>query len=247
MASRFLSLLTLALFASCSVVLDSQYGLRFEPIPQRAEPRTESANGAIPSPHFAVETPGVPYTNPTVAAEFAADVLAVNPMTEAVEQPEWTEFAVQRITEPAAEAYEQTAVDQYTAVDQIWPRKKPERSMTWAWVLWAIPALLTLAAAGGLLLNFGAHWYYLGNRRKGIMRTIVWALTLVVTSMVYFFAAVLSLDLVAALLAIFLLIPLAVIQIVTMVTDFFALQKIAAKRARRANRGNRSNRKQTIT
>jgi hypothetical protein len=32
-----------------------------------------------------------------------------------------------------------------------------------------------------------------------------------------------------------------------MVTDFFALQKIAAKRARRANRGNRSNRKQTIT
>ena len=54
--------------------------------------------------------------------------------------------------------------------------------------------------------------------------------------MVYFFAAVLSLDLAAALLAIFLLIPLAVIQIITMVNDFFALQKIAVKRARRANR-----------
>jgi hypothetical protein len=119
--------------------------------------------------------------------------------------------------------------------------------MTWAWVLWAIPVVLVLAAAGGLLLNFGAHWYYLGNRRKGIMRTIVWALTLAVSSMVYFFAAVLGLNVAAALIAILLLVPLMVIQIVTMITDFFALQKIAAKRARRANRGNRSNRKQTIT
>jgi len=247
MASRILPLLTAALLASCSVVLDSQYGLRFEPIPQRAEPRTESTTAATPSPDYAVEVPGLPYTNPTVAVEFAADMLAVDPTTEAVAQPEWTEFAVQRIMEPAAEAGVQMDLPTKEANDEAWPRKKPERSMTWAWVLWAIPAVLTLVAAGGLLLNFGAHWYYLGNRRKGMARTIVWALTLVVTTMVYFFAGVLSLNLAAALLAIFLLIPLAVIQIITMVTDFFALQKIAAKRARRANRGNGSNRKQTIT
>ena len=246
-AFRILSLLSAALLASCSVVLDSQYGLRFEPVPQRAEPRTETANSAAPSPNDAVETTDVPYTNPTVAAEFAADVLAVDPTAEVAAQPERTEFAVQRITEPATETSEHIAVDQNTAENQIWPRKKPERSMAWAWVLWAIPAVLKLVAAGGLLLNFGAHWYYLGNRRKGIRRTMVWALTLVITSMVYFLAVVLSLDLTAALLAIFLLIPLAVIQIITLVTDFFALQKMAAKRARRASRGNRGNRGQTIT
>jgi hypothetical protein len=241
-AFRILSLLSAALLASCSVVLDSQYGLRFEPIPQRAEPRTETANAAAPSPHYAAEAPGVAAGQPTVAVEFAADMWAVDPATEAVAQPEHTEFTVQRVAEPTNEAYEHTAVDQNTAED--WPRKKPERDMTWAWVLWAIPAVLTLVAAGGLLLNFGAHWYYLGNRRKGMARTIIWALTLVVTSMVYFLAATLGLNLAAALLAIFLLIPLAVIQIITMVTDFFALQKIAAKRARRSTRSNRG---QTIT
>lgn len=244
MASRILSLLTLALLASCSVVLDSQYGLRFEPIPQRAEPRAETPNAAAPSPQYAVEAPGVAAGQPTVAVEFEADMWAVDPTSEAVAQPEWAEFEVHNILEPATEAYEQTAMDQNTAEDPTWPRKKPERNMTWAWVLWAIPAVLTLVAAGGLLLNFGAHWYYLGNRRKGMARTIVWALTLVVTSMVYFLVATLGLNLVAALLAIFLLIPLAVIQIITMVTDFFALQKIAAKRARRATRSNRG---QTIT
>jgi hypothetical protein len=245
MASRILSLLTLALLASCSVVLDSQYGLRFEPIPQRAEPRTETANAAAPSPHYAAEAPGAPYTNPTVAVEFAADMWAVDPMTEAVAQPEQTEFAVQRIAEPTNEAYEHTAVDQNTAED--WPRKKPERDMTWAWVLWAIPAVLTLVAALGLFLNFGAHWYYLGNYRKAKARTVVWALTLAVFSLMYFLAGSLGLFVAAGYLAIFLFVPLAVIQIITMVTDFFALQKIAAKRARRANRGNRGNRGQTIT
>ena len=250
MASRILSLLTLALFASCSVVLDSQYGLRFEPIPQRAEPRTESTTAANSAPSFAAETPSGPEHVLNSAAGPIETPFAAAPdvaLAPAASEGTWTEFAAPSFVEPATEAITQFEVAQDFAEDEAWPRKKPERSMTWAWVLWAIPVVLVLAAAGGLLLNFGAHWYYLGNRRKGIMRTIVWALTLVVTSMVYFFAAVLSLDLVAALLAIFLLIPLAVIQIVTMVTDFFALQKIAAKRARRANRGNRSNRKQTIT
>ncbi len=238
MAFRILSLLTLALLTSCTVVLDSQYGLRFEPIPQRVEPRTESAAATIPAPNYAVETPGVPAPYPMVDVEFAADVLAVDPMADEVAQPEWSELTIQHVAEPA-EAYEQMAVSQNNAEDETWPRKKPEGSMTWAWILWAIPAVLTLVAASGLLLNFGAHWYYLGNRRKGKARTIIWALTLVVSSMVYFFAAVLSLDLAAALLAIFLLIPLAVIQIITMVNDFFALQKIAVKRARRANRSKR--------
>jgi amino acid transporter len=96
----------------------------------------------------------------------------------------------------------------------------------------AIPAALVLFAAGGLLLNFGAHWYYLGYRRKGMSKTIVWAITLIVFSVVVFLSSVLGMNLLAGLLAFILLVPLAVIQIIGLVKDFFALQKIANKKAR---------------
>ena len=98
-------------------------------------------------------------------------------------------------------------------------------------------AFLTLFAAGGLGLNFGAHWYYLGEKRKGMRRTVIWALTLVAFSVVYLFSKIAALKLLALLLVIFVLVPLIVIQIVGLVKDFFALQKIGVKMARRSQRG----------
>jgi hypothetical protein len=118
-----------------------------------------------------------------------------------------------------------------------WPTKKPEPNMTVAWILWGTVAFLTLFAAGGLGLNFGAHWYYLGQKRKGMRRTVIWALTLVAFSIVYLFSNIAALRLLAVLLGIFVLFPLVVIQIVGLVKDFFALQKLGAKMARRAQRG----------
>ena len=104
--------------------------------------------------------------------------------------------------------------------------------MTVAWVLWAITAILVLFAAGGLLLNFGAHWYYLGYHRKGMAKTIVCAITLAVLSVVVFLSSALGMNLLAALIALILLVPLGIIQIIGLVKDFFALQKIANKKAR---------------
>jgi hypothetical protein len=118
-----------------------------------------------------------------------------------------------------------------------WPTKKPEPNMTVAWILWGTVAFLTLFAAGGLGLNFGAHWYYLGQKRKGMRRTVIWALTLVAFSIVYLFSKIAALELLAVLLGIFVLFPLVAIQIVGLVKDFFALQKLGAKMARRAQRG----------
>lgn len=228
---RNLVLLTLFFaLGACSLQIDSQYGIRFEPAKIEAD-------AARAQTHSAGEwaSPMHPYSAPETAPEVwsapAETHYEVN--TFAVEEqvaqlPAYESRIESEATEPAPTVEAEQTIE----AAATWPKKKPERNMTVAWVLWAIPAVLVLFAAGGLLLNFGAHWYYLGYRRKGMAKTIIWALTLAVSTLVLFFANVLGMNLLAALIALIVLLPLAVIQIVGLVKDFFALQKIANKKAR---------------
>ena len=230
MLRNLIPLTLLLALGACSLQFDSQYGIRFEPAKIEAD-------ASRAQPHSADEwaSPMHPYSAPETAPEVW--IAPAEPLAEA------NTFAIedQVAKLPALESRtESEATDpvltfeseQTSASAAVWPKKKPERSMTVAWVLWAIPAVLVLFAAGGLLLNFGAHWYYLGYRRKGMAKTIIWALTLAVSTLVLFFANVLGMNLLAALIALILLLPLAIIQIVGLVKDFFALQKIANKKAR---------------
>lgn len=216
--------------SACSVKFDAQYGIRFEAGKIEASPKPqghETLELAAPNhvsfyevsnDELSTSTSSLPidgFSNPTNKADDAFMLPYEN-------VPEQTQHDA---LQPA-----ENEVTDVAAV--IWPNKKPERNMTVAWVLWAIPAVLLLFAGGGLLLNFGAHWYYLGNYRKGITRTVIWALTLAAFSIVVFFANALGLTLLASLIALVLLLPLAVVQIIGLVNDFFALQKIANKKAR---------------
>ena len=215
---------------ACSLQFDSQYGIRFEPAKIEADASREQSN--------LVEewnSPALAYSAQETAPEVwrapnetlvEADNLASESHIAPLPNMESLDESVD------AEPIFAVESEQTTAAAATWPKKKPERNMTVAWVLWAIPTVLVLFAAGGLLLNFGAHWYYLGYRRKGMAKTIVWAITLAVLSVVVFLSSALGMNLLATLIALLLLVPLGVIQIIGLVKDFFALQKIANKKAR---------------
>ena len=228
---RNLVLLTLLLaLGACSLQFDSQYGIQFEPAKieaeaARAQPRSADEWTSPTLPYSAPETEPEVWSAP---AETLTETNTIAIEEQVAPLPALTYGTESEATDPAPTV----EAEQTIAAAAAWPKKKPERNTTVAWVLWAIPAVLVLFAAGGLLLNFGSHWYYLGYRRKGMARTIIWALTLAVSTLVLFFANVLGMDLLAALIALILLLPLAVIQIAGLVKDFFALQKIANKKAR---------------
>ena len=236
MASRILPLLTAALLASCSVVLDSQYGIRFEPIPHRAEPHSESVSAAAPTPNYSVETTSVQEHVLQSTASPIFNQLVDNPTTafDPVEAArEGTERAAPDFVKPAADALEHGAVHYDSAEDETWPSKKPERSMTWAWVLWAVPAVLVLAQFTGFALMFGAHWYYLGKMRRARTATLIWALTLAVYIVFRVFKA-LDLSFLAGLVGIVGLFPLIVIMLYRLIADVILLSKMASKQARRS-------------
>lgn len=230
MLRNLLLLTSIFSLGACSLQFDSQYGIRFEPAKIEAD-----ASRAQPRLAEDWTSPALAYSAPETAPEAwsAPAETLTETNTIAIEEQVASLLALTHGTESEAADHVHTVeAEQTIAATAPWPKKKPERNMTVAWVLWAIPAVLVLFAAGGLLLNFGAHWYYLGYRRKGMAKTIIWALTLAVSTLVLFFANVLGMNLLAALIALILLLPLAVIQIVGLVKDFFALQKIANKKAR---------------
>ena len=230
MLRNLIPLTLLLALGACSLQFDSQYGIRFEPAKieadaARAQPRSADEWASPMHPYSAPETAPEVWSAP-------AETLTETNTIAIEEQVASLPASESRIESEPTDPAHTVEAEQTIAATAPWPKKKPERNMTVAWVLWAIPAVLVLFAAGGLLLNFGAHWYYLGYRRKGMTKTIVWALTLAVSTLVLFFANVLGMNLLAALIALILLLPLAIIQIVGLVKDFFALQKIANKKAR---------------
>jgi hypothetical protein len=214
---------------ACSLQLDSQYGIRFEPAKIEAD-------ASRAQPHLAEEwtSPALAYSAPETAPDaWSAPPEAVAERNHFASESQFEPLPIlESLDEPIFMVESEQTTAAAVTFAAPWPKKKPERNMTVAWVLWAIPAILVLFAAGGLLLNFGAHWYYLGYHRKGMAKTIVWAITLAVLSVVVFLSSALGMNLLAALIALILLVPLGVIQIIGLVKDFFALQKIANKKAR---------------
>jgi hypothetical protein len=230
MLRNLLLLTSIFSLGACSLQFDSQYGIRFEPAKIEAD-------ASRAQPHLAEEwtSPALAYSAPETAPEASsapAEMIAEANYFANEEQVAALPAFESRTESKATDPVPTVESAQTTAAAAAWPKKKPERNMTVAWVLWAIPAVLVLFAAGGLLLNFGAHWYYLGYRRKGMAKTIIWAITLAVFSVVVFLSSALGMNVLAALIALILLLPLAIIQIVGLVKDFFALQKIANKKAR---------------
>ncbi len=243
---RLLPFALLATLASCSVLLDYQYGIRFEPLPRGPRSDAQSIESVSPREDAvagvaAVEAPLAIAPDAPMASSIDAHagLAGLADLTTEAADPSSAHGATSFAAEGAVEPHlEPTPTATLPDADRDeWPTKKPERSMTVAWILWGTVAFLTLFAAGGLGLNFGAHWYYLGEKRKGMRRTVIWALTLVAFSVVYLFSKIAALKLLALLLVIFVLVPLIVIQIVGLVKDFFALQKIGVKMARRSQRG----------
>lgn len=105
-----------------------------------------------------------------------------------------------------------------------------EPSILRAWIMWGIPVLLMFFGIG-FLLNFGLHWYYLGKMRRASKSTYIWALTLSAS----LFAAVLNwleLSILAALVGIFVLLPLVAIQLIRVIKDASLLNKMAKRAAR---------------
>lgn len=105
-----------------------------------------------------------------------------------------------------------------------------EPSILKAWIMWGIPVLLMFSVIG-FLLNFGLHWYYLGKMRRASKSTYIWALTLSAS----LFAAVLNwleLSILAALVGIFVLLPLVAIQLIRVIKDASLLNKMAKRAAR---------------
>ncbi len=249
---RLLPLVLLATLASCSVLLDYQYGIRFEPLPRGPRSDAQSIESVSPRedalagvatvqapPALAPEAPMASSIDAHTGLAGLASQTGLADLAPEASGPIPAHGATSFAAEGSGETHlESAATATLTDTDRDeWPTKKPERSMTVAWILWGTVAFLTLFAAGGLGLNFGAHWYYLGEKRKGMRRTVIWALTLVAFSVVYLFSKIAALKLLALLLVIFVLVPLIVIQIVGLVKDFFALQKIGVKMARRSQRG----------
>jgi len=167
--------------------------------------------------------------NPTVNPLVANPTTATDPVT-AVQ--EWTESVATDFGKPAADALKQEAAQYDSALEETWPHKEPERNMTWAWVLWAIPAVLVLAEFTGFALMFGAHWYYLGKMRRARMATFIWALTLAVYIVFRAFDA-LELNVLAGLIGLVGLFPLLVIMLYRLIADVFLLSKMGSKQARR--------------
>jgi fatty acid desaturase len=146
---------------------------------------------------------------------------------------EGTERAAPDFVKPAAVVLEQGALHYDSAEDETWPSKKPERFMTWAWVLWAVPAVLVLAQFTGFALMFGAHWYYLGKMRRARTATLIWALTMAVF-IVFSVFKTLELNFLAGLIGFVGLLPLIVIMLYRLIADVILLSKMASKQARRS-------------
>ena len=105
-----------------------------------------------------------------------------------------------------------------------------EPSILKAWIMWGIPVLLMFFGIG-FLLNFGLHWYYLGKMRRASKSTYIWSLTLS-ASLVAAVLNWLELSILAALVGIFVLLPLVAIQLIRVIKDASLLNKMAKRAAR---------------
>ena len=226
--------LAVAVLASCSITKDAQRGISFEfqQLHQgrhgEAGARSEAttARAGTPSQHkgqesaqetaLADEGMGLHLTipelvDPTVGVNDYLDEPneEVEPMNQAA--------LIQESDRPSPVTH---AID--AAVD--------EPSILKAWIMWGIPVLLMFFGIG-FLLNFGLHWYYLGKMRRASKSTYLWSLTLS-ASLVAAVLNWLELSILAALVGIFVLLPLVAIQLIRVIKDASLLNKMAKRAAR---------------
>jgi len=234
---RFLYLSALALVTSCSLQLDSQYGIRIEPAPKGPQDR-QMPKERPSTPVAEAQTESSAWTYPEVSQIAVRDEawssLSEQPR-EALNEPDPPQTSQSAALAPA-ENPEFDAVSELNSnlsgeVDAL---PKTEPNMLTAWLMWGIPVVLMLAGVG-FLLNFGLHWYYLGKQRRANSATFIWALTLagyVAAGLLRF----LKLGLLALLVLLIVLIPLMVIQLIRAVKDAVLLNKMASRMARRTAR-----------
>ncbi len=224
-----------AVLASCSITKDAQRGISFEfqhlhqGRHNEAGTRSEATNAKA----------GVPaqYQEQESAQESA---LVGEGMALHLTLPEWVDPAVgandyldepneelEAITPPALIQESESSSSVTPTIDAA----MDEPSILKAWIMWGIPVLLMFFFGIGFLLNFGLHWYYLGKMRRASKSTYIWALTLS-ASLVAAILNWLELSILAALVGIFVLLPLVAIQLIRVIKDASLLNKMAKRAAR---------------
>ena len=227
--------LAVAVLASCSITKDAQRGISFE-FQQLHQGRHSEAGARSEA---ATAKAGVPaqYQEQESAQESA---LVGEGMALHLTLPEWVDPAVgakDHLDEPNEEVEsmnQATLIQESDIPSPVTPdfeAAMDEPSILKAWIMWGIPVLLMFFFGIGFLLNFGLHWYYLGKMRRASKSTYLWSLTLSACLV----AAVLNwleLSILAALVGIFVLLPLVAIQLIRVIKDASLLNKMAKRAAR---------------
>ncbi len=226
--------LAAAVLASCSITKDAQRGISFEF--QHLHQGRQSDHGTRSEAPTAKSGVPAQYQEQESAQESA---LVGEGMALHLTLPEWVDPAVganDYLDEPneELEAMDQAALIQESeSPSSVTPdidAAVDEPSILKAWIMWGIPVLLMFFGIG-FLLNFGLHWYYLGKMRRASKSTYIWSLTLS-ASLVAAVLKWLELNILAALVGIFVLLPLVAIQLIRVIKDASLLNKMAKRAAR---------------
>ncbi len=226
--------LAAAVLASCSITKDAQRGISFEF--QHLHQGRQSDHGTRSEAPTAKSGVPAQYQEQESAQESA---LVGEGMALHLTLPEWVDPAVganDYLDEPneELEAMDQAALIQESespsSVTPAIDAAMDEPSILKAWIMWGIPVLLMFFGIG-FLLNFGLHWYYLGKMRRASKSTYIWSLTLS-ASLVAAVLKWLELNILAALVGIFVLLPLVAIQLIRVIKDASLLNKMAKRAAR---------------
>lgn len=227
--------LAATVLASCSITKDAQHGISFEfqhlhqGRHNEAGTRSEApaAKAGLPAQHQEQESAlesalvgegmelyptGSDFSAPTAGANDYLD--GANEELEAMDQA--LVFIENGSPSSLSRGFDAAPAD--------------EPSILKAWIMWGIPVLLMFFGIG-FLLNFGLHWYYLGKMRRASKSTYIWALTLS-ASLVAAVLNWLQLTILAAIVGIFLLLPLVAIQLIRVIKDASLLNKMAKRAAR---------------
>ena len=226
--------LAAAVLASCSITKDAQRGISFE-FQHLHQGRQSDHSTRSEAPTAKAGVPAQ-YQGQESAQESA---LVGEGMALHLTLPEWVDPAVganDYFDEPneELEAMDQAALIQESespsSVAPAFEAAVDEPSILKAWIMWGIPVLLMFFVIG-FLLNFGLHWYYLGKMRRASKSTYIWSLTLS-ASLVAAVLKWLELNILAALVGIFVLLPLVAIQLIRVIKDASLLNKMAKRAAR---------------
>ena len=226
--------LAAAILASCSITKDAQRGISFEF--QQLHHRGHNEAGTGPAAATAKAGVQAQYQVQESALEAALPDEGlglyltlpefVDPTLGANDYLDGPKMEMESIDQAPMIQESDSPIPLTPAIDAA----EDEPSILKAWIMWGIPVLLMFFGIG-FLLNFGLHWYYLGKMRRASKSTYIWALTLS-ASLVAAVLNWLELSILAALVGIFVLLPLVAIQLIRVIKDASLLNKMAKRAAR---------------